>query len=148
MHGVAARAQQLATMGASSDNRPARARVLTRLGAWLTLHGSCLRSAAGSRTAVVIEPSRPPEIASILLQAYGLSPRELEIAQMLLVGLSVPHIATRLVLSPYTVRDHLKSIFAKVGVNNRQELITAVFFRHYAPELAEGGVLGPGGWFS
>jgi DNA-binding NarL/FixJ family response regulator len=60
----------------------------------------------------------------------------------------VPHIARPLVLSPYTARDHLKSILAKGGVNNRQELITVVYFRHYAPELAGGAVPGPGGWFS
>jgi DNA-binding CsgD family transcriptional regulator len=75
-----------------------------------------------TRTAVVIEPSRPPEIATLLLQAYGLLPRELEIAQLLLAGLSVPHIARLLMLSPYTARDHLKSIFQKVGVNSKQEL--------------------------
>jgi DNA-binding NarL/FixJ family response regulator len=85
---------------------------------------------------VVIEPSRTPEIAALLLQAYGLSPRELEIAQMLLAGFSVPHIARLLVLSPYTARDHVKSIFEKIGVKSRQELVAAVYFRHYVPELA------------
>ena len=76
---VAARARQLARTGASADNKPARARARTRSGAWLTLHGSSLNGEAGSRTAVVIEPSRPPEIATLLLQAYGVSPQEREI---------------------------------------------------------------------
>ena len=96
----------------------------------------------------MIEPSRPPEIATLLLQAYGLSPRELEIAQLLLTGFSVPYIARLLVLSPYTARDHLKSIFEKVGVNSQQDLIAAVYFRHYVPDMARGSVPGPAGWFS
>ena len=145
---VGARARQLATTGASPDDRPARARARTRSGAWLTLHGSYLNSGALSCTAVVIEPSRAPEIAALLLQAYGLSPRELEIAQMLLAGFSVPHIAGLLVLSPYTARDHVKSIFEKIGVNSRQELVAAVYFRHYMPELARGAAPGPTGWFA
>jgi DNA-binding CsgD family transcriptional regulator len=144
---LAARARQLPTSWASPDNKPARARARTRSGAWLTLHGSCLNSGAVTRTAVVIEPSRPPEIATLLLQAYGLSQRELEIAQMLLAGLSVPHIARLLMLSPYTARDHLKSIFQKVGVNSKQELVAAVYLRHYVPELARGATPGPTGWF-
>ena len=44
---------------------------------------------------------------------------------MLLAGLSVLHIARRLTLSPHTARDHLKSIFEKVGVNGQQELVAA-----------------------
>jgi DNA-binding CsgD family transcriptional regulator len=104
-------------------------------------------SGAVPRTAVVIEPSGAPEIARLLLQAYGLSPRELEIAQMLLAGFSVPHIARLLMLSPYTARDHLKSIFQKVGVASQQELVAAVYFRHYVPELARGRAPGPAGWF-
>ena len=84
----------------------------------------------------------------LLLQAYGLSPRELQIARMLLAGFSVPHIAGLLVLSPYTARDHVKSIFEKVGVNSRQELVAAVYFRHYMPGLARGAAPGPTGWFA
>src|SRR5262249_39995266 len=97
IHAIATRAWKLATTGESLEDKPARARARTRSGAWLTLDGSCLNSGAALRTAVVIEPSRRPEIAALLLQAYGLSPRELEVAQMLLVGLSVPHIARLLV---------------------------------------------------
>jgi DNA-binding CsgD family transcriptional regulator len=33
------------------------------------------------------------------------------------------------------VQDHLKSIFDKVGVGTRGELVARLFFEHYAPEL-------------
>jgi hypothetical protein len=104
IHSVATCARQLATTGVSPDARPASARARTRSGAWLTLHSTCLHRGACLRTAVVIEPSRPPEIASLLLQAYGLSPRELEVAQLLLVGCSVPHIARLLQRSVASAR--------------------------------------------
>jgi hypothetical protein len=33
------------------------------------------------------------------------------------------------------VRDHLKAIFAKVGVGSRGELVAKLFAEHYAPAL-------------
>ena len=148
IYGVAARAGQLASEAGSADSEPARARARTSSGAWVTLHGSVLDGGSGLRTAVVIEPSRPPEVAPLLLQAYGLTPRELEVAQLLLAGFSAPHIARLLVLSPHTARDHLKSIFARVGVTSQQELIARVYFGHYLPRMAGGAPPGPNGWFA
>ncbi len=112
IYGVAARARHLASAEFATGGGPARARARTHSGMWLTLHGAGLESGARRRTAVVIEPSQPPEIAPLLLQAYGLTPRESQVAQLLLAGCSVPHIAKLLVLSPYTVHDQLKALFA------------------------------------
>jgi len=41
-----------------------------------------------------------------------------------------------LVLSPHTVSDHVKSLYAKVGVGSRQELVARVFLDEYMPEMA------------
>ena len=43
----------------------------------------------------------------------------------------------RLHLSPWTVQDHLKSIFAKVGVATRGELVARLYFAHDVPALGE-----------
>jgi DNA-binding CsgD family transcriptional regulator len=52
------------------------------------------------------------------------SPRELEIVGRLLAGDRVPAIATALFISQSTVRNHLSSVFRKLGVNSQQELIS------------------------
>lgn len=51
--------------------------------------------------------------------ALGLSPRELEILQLVAKGLTNREIASRLFLSEKTVANHMTSIFNKTGTNNR-----------------------------
>jgi DNA-binding CsgD family transcriptional regulator len=52
-----------------------------------------------------------------------LTTRELEIVTSLLEGNRPPGIARNLFLTQSTVRNHLASVFAKIGVNSQQELI-------------------------
>ena len=52
-----------------------------------------------------------------------LSPREREVLLRLLEGSRVPTIARTLHISPHTVRNHLQSVFRKVGVGSQAELI-------------------------
>jgi DNA-binding CsgD family transcriptional regulator len=40
-----------------------------------------------------------------------------------LAGLATDQLARALYISPYTVKDHLKAIFAKTGVRTRGELV-------------------------
>ena len=40
-----------------------------------------------------------------------------------------------LVLSPHTVEDHVKSLYDKLGVASRQELVAQVFLDEYLPEV-------------
>jgi DNA-binding NarL/FixJ family response regulator len=56
----------------------------------------------------------------------SLSWRELEIVTGLLAGERVPMIAGRLHLSQSTVRNHLTSVYRKLGVNSQQELLTVL----------------------
>lgn len=55
-----------------------------------------------------------------------LSPRETEVLAPLLNGERVPSIAKGLHISPHTVRNHLKSIFRKLGVGSQSELIQLI----------------------
>ncbi|BBZ12976.1 LuxR family transcriptional regulator [Mycobacterium branderi] len=52
-----------------------------------------------------------------------LTDREHEIAMLVVAGLSNHQIAERLVVSTRTVEGHLYRIFAKLGINNRNQLI-------------------------
>ncbi len=53
-----------------------------------------------------------------------LTTRELEIVSRLLDGDRAPAIAAELFLSQSTVRNHLGSVFAKLGVSSQQQLLT------------------------
>jgi DNA-binding CsgD family transcriptional regulator len=53
----------------------------------------------------------------------GMTPRQVEILELLMQGQRVPTIAHQLFLSPHTVRNHLKVMFRKAGVRSQVELI-------------------------
>jgi DNA-binding CsgD family transcriptional regulator len=69
----------------------------------------------------------PSEILGLVTRAYGLSARERELLGLLIEGLATREVAQRARISHYTVQDHLKSVFEKVGVRSRHELITDLF---------------------
>jgi hypothetical protein len=62
-------------------------------------------------------------------------------------GRSTKQIASALGISPFTVQDHLKAVFAKVGVQSRAELVAALYVRHYEPRRTAGSTPGPYGWY-
>lgn len=118
---------------------PARARAFTRSGRWLLLHGTPLAGGAPGRTAVIIQPAPSYEIASLIVQAYGLSERERQVTELCAQGLSTKEIGTTLHISPYTVQDHLKAIFDKTGARSRAELVGKIFLDHWVPRFRELG---------
>jgi DNA-binding CsgD family transcriptional regulator len=131
---VAHRARALAA-GERHDGPVARVRVRTDAGRWLLVHGSVFGDGAASRTAVIVEPARSPELAPLIAGAYGLTGREREITELVARGLQTNAIAHELGVSPYTVQDHVKAVFEKVDVTSRGELVARLFLDHYAPRL-------------
>ena len=55
----------------------------------------------------------------------GLTAREVDVLRLLARGLSSKEIATQLVISPKTARNHIEHIYAKIGVSSR---VTASLF--------------------
>jgi DNA-binding NarL/FixJ family response regulator len=84
---------------------------------------------------VVIQPAKASEIAPLIVQAYELTPREVQVTRALARGLSTPEIAAELHLSRYTVQDHLKAVYEKIGVSSRGELVAKMFADHHNPAL-------------
>ena len=133
---VAARARSLAP-GDDPIRGAARSRARTRGGTWLVLYGTPLAGGTDRRTAVVIQPAAPHEIAPLIALAYGLTDRECQVVRHCMEGRPTKQIATDLHISTYTVQDHLKSIFDKTGVRTRNELVGQIFLEHYASRWDE-----------
>ena len=53
---------------------------------------------------------------------YGLTMREAQIAQMAADGMSSTEVGDTLTISPWSVKNHLKNIYRKTGVNSRASL--------------------------
>ena len=92
-------------------------------------------SALADPTVIMIEPAGPHELAPLIAAAYGLTPRERRLTQLVARGHPTAQIAALMHLSPWTVQDHLKAVFEKVGVGSRGALVARLFFEHYAPRL-------------
>jgi DNA-binding CsgD family transcriptional regulator len=102
---------------------------------WITLHASLPEGRAAGRVAIVLERAATAQATALRLEAYGVSPREREVAVLLARGLSNTEIAAGLVLSLYTVQDHVKSLFEKTGVTSRRELVARIFLDDYWPQI-------------
>ena len=120
--------------GTARDRRRNRARrvhadtrVHTRSGQWLSVHASRLNGLSGELgITVVIEQANASSTLPLRLSAHGLSPREGDVATLVLRGTSTTGISATLHISEHTVQDHLKAVFDKIGVRSRRELIAAM----------------------
>jgi len=72
--------------------------------------------------AVVIDAARADRVLPLAASAYRLTGREQEVVRRVLNGLDTRSVAASLHITEYTVQDHLKSVFDKVGVRSRREL--------------------------
>jgi DNA-binding CsgD family transcriptional regulator len=128
---VAARLRSLPEYSGVSDTAglaAARIRIRTPAGHWLSIHASRLTgmTTPPGTVAVTIQRAPPAEVAALVFHAHGLTPRERQLARLLLDGLPNTEIAQQLFISTYTVRDHIKAVLDKLGVHSKRELIASI----------------------
>jgi DNA-binding CsgD family transcriptional regulator len=113
-----------ARSGQAGPPQPVSLRARGGQGQWIALHAETITGPDGKAQgiSVVIGPARPGAVLPVLAAAYGLTGREQEVIRGVFAGHSTKEISARLRISTYTVQDHLKSIFGKVGVTSRGEL--------------------------
>ena len=112
-------------------------------GRWVMLHAAPLADGIG----IIIEGARPVTLSAVIADAYGLTPREQEITALAAQGRSTKQMAVTLGISPFTVQDHLKAVFTKVGVQSRAELVATLYVQHYEPRRELGATPSPYGWY-
>ena len=117
-----------AHVAASPQRRPARVRVRAADGIWVVIRAAALTTGSdvAAGYAVTLDAAPADDLAPLLMRAWGLTPREREVARLVIDGLSTEDIATALFISVHTVRDHLKTMFGKMGVSRRQDLVAVL----------------------
>jgi NarL family two-component system response regulator LiaR len=98
------------------------AAVFASLGIWLGL-----RLTRHTETVVVREVEVPAPVNFVRdeskLESLGITPRELEILQLIAEGLSNKEIAARVHVSENTVKTHSSRVFDKLGARRRTQAV-------------------------
>jgi DNA-binding CsgD family transcriptional regulator len=116
-----------AVLARSQDGADAaRALVQAGDGRWVTIEAAALEGEREGEVAVQLRSATAGETFELLCRVYALSPREREVVSLLVAGLDTRAIAERMFISPHTVQDHLKSVFAKIGIHSRRELLATL----------------------
>jgi DNA-binding CsgD family transcriptional regulator len=109
-----------------SRNAEEEAHALERTvdGRWLMIQGARLEGDnEDGKIAVTLRRATPSEMFDLLCRVYALTQRERDVVAAIIVGLDTRGITERLFISRHTVQDHLKSVFEKLGVHSRRELL-------------------------
>jgi len=81
---------------------------------------------SGEHMLLVLERVQRRDAVQQNLERFALSPRECDVVMLILYGHSNRRIADQLFLTEYTIEDHLKRIFAKLGVKSRTALAAKI----------------------
>ena len=69
-----------------------------------------------------------------------LTPRELEVLELLAEGLTQAQIARQLVISPRTVGTHIQNLLGKLGVHSRAQAVALAHRRDFVGHLLKAVV--------
>jgi DNA-binding CsgD family transcriptional regulator len=94
-------------------------------GRWVMIEAARLEGDGEGQIAVTLRGAAPTETFDLFCRAYALTPRERDVAAAVIAGLDTRALTERLFISRHTVQDHLKSIFQKIGIHSRRQLLTS-----------------------
>jgi DNA-binding CsgD family transcriptional regulator len=92
-------------------------------GRWVMIEAAPLEGDGNGQIAVTLRSATSCETFDLLCRVYALSRRERDVVAALLAGLDTRAVTERLFISRHTVQDHLKSVFEKIGIHSRRELV-------------------------
>lgn len=99
----------------------------------------CFGAPAATALVFVRDPETPTMAQDILKDLFGLTSAQAAVAARVAAGEDLEHIAVTMRISLYTVRDHLKVIFAKTGTMRQPQLVALL-----APTVAALGSVSQG----
>jgi DNA-binding NarL/FixJ family response regulator len=115
-----------------ADHGDVLAAVRAGAAGFLTITGWSAELADAVRRTAAGEAVFSPGLAEVVLEQHGrpidpadarLTGRESDVLRLVVEGLTARQIATRLVLSPRTVENHIQRLLRKFGVPNRAALV-------------------------
>src|SRR5262249_42747291 len=92
-------------------------------GRWVVIEAAPLEERGHGEIAVTLRNATPRETFGRYSRVYGLSPREREVVAALLAGHNTRGVTERFFISRHTVQDHLKSVFEKMSIHSRREML-------------------------
>jgi DNA-binding CsgD family transcriptional regulator len=113
-------AAQLLAKEAGVDDHDPFGRVHLGGGVWIAVRAA--RIGSGGDIAVSLDQVSAVDRLDLVARAHGLTGRETSVLAQVCAGRSNADVGAALHLSPLTVQDHLKSIFARTSVSSRGEL--------------------------
>jgi DNA-binding CsgD family transcriptional regulator len=118
-------AAQLQAVESGADHHQPSARAHLTGGPWISVRASRLTGPAREHgtIAITIETLALSEHVDLFACVTVLTPRERQLLHLLTNGADNATIARFMIISLFTVQDHLKSIYAKSGARTRTELI-------------------------
>lgn len=125
---VFAAASVIREMQAGADTRPVREVVSEDL--VYRLEGRRLQTSAGDRGPIVLVFVQPLKETlphdDVLRSRFGLTRKEVRVARLIAEDKTNDQIAEALSISPHTARHHTERVLAKLGVNSRTKVRTAL----------------------
>lgn len=126
VHVYAAVGRLLAAEAGDDLQRAARVRVRTSGARWAIVEAARMDGIENA-IVVTVHAASAEDVLDLVARAHGLTARERELVALVLEGLDTREISRRMFISRYTVQDHLKAVFVKLGVHSRRELVTGMF---------------------